>query len=415
MKKILFILLCVVFVIGLVSCSPEEPLRQEGLSSESETETNGTTGVTWDPNGEWVRYEDVDITISLEGPTEKLSLGAENYFYQQGCGTLLRYNKMTGEVSTACADPLCSHNDQECDLYTLQLMKAYAIRDNTIYYLRYLYKDQYIGEIWQYDLTTARAEKVFQLYGLFSSMVAIASGCYFTDSAYEVNESNEKEYTTVLYFVDLKGNVTKLATIKGFFNVVCILDGKLLLQENGGDNYTSDLYGRGMTVLDPKTQRPIFENYQYYMTPLGMKNGRVWTSLMRKHLETGEEEVVLENCAFYTVLGDRIYYLEYQEEPIELGSSPTGVNLSSYVDHFGGKLYSMDFNGEDKRLVIDDPNIYFYMLPSFRSSPLLDDRYMGIPLLVYLEVPGGIKPEYGQSMLVLDTKTGEYKVGVYEP
>ena len=78
----------------------------------------------------------------------------------------------------------------------------------------------------------------------------------------------------------------------------------------------------------------------------------------------------------------------------------------------------MDFNGEDKKLVVDDESIHFMKLPTVRNSPHMDDRYMGILLTHYEEATTGKRGliSYAwRSMLIYDTETGEYRIGLYEP
>jgi hypothetical protein len=172
-------------------------------------------------------------------------------------------------------------------------------------------------------------------------------------------------------------------------------------------------------VRDTKTVRPVFGNYQYYLSNMGRINGYSCLRLSRKNLTTGEESAVLDNIASWTVHNDRIYYLEILSESIEIGPS-AGTNPPMMLyDHFGGKLYSVDMNGNDKRLEIDAPNVYFRSLPSYGDPQLVGGRYMGIELRSFEETSDeervGLEERPGLSMLILDTQTGEYKISVYEP
>ena len=43
------------------------------------------------------------------------------YMYFRGTQTLIRFNKLTGEATSVCSDPICTHDTPECDFHRMFL------------------------------------------------------------------------------------------------------------------------------------------------------------------------------------------------------------------------------------------------------------------------------------------------------
>ncbi len=71
--------------------------------------------------------------------------------------TLYRLNPVTGNITTVCADPTCTHNSPECPFYGFDDHFEFYIENDILYYHQYYtFVRDHVGELTQDDFIEVR-------------------------------------------------------------------------------------------------------------------------------------------------------------------------------------------------------------------------------------------------------------------
>jgi len=306
-------------------------------------------------------------------------------FRQRSDGIPIRTMLTSGITSSVCIDPLCMHDDK-CPLYGISNISG----DNVIVlgnHYCFISGDVICDEnsgilsgevklcVYHMIDGTMRVletyrDNVFLLYGYDKFL-------YYITALYSKSDLGER-YDYVLYRADIKnGSIEEIPTDKIYSSagnsmntndipsIYTIDKDRIYWYAPGEDGYiyyTTNLAGkdrRELMVSNPRIMNgSYYDGWAYYTVNLG--SGSIaecrtdlerqkflnQQSLHRYHIETGKDEVLVENLGKYTVTEDGIFYTVCENAPAEIK-----FNGTAYYDIFGGKLYRMNHDGSNSALI----------------------------------------------------------------
>jgi hypothetical protein len=329
----------------------------------------------------------------------------------------VKINPVTQTVTDICLDPLCDHRE-ECPLYG---SRNFYITGNYLFFFRRndeLSSTRYehwfnVDDFCVYDMQRGTVRKLGE-YWLGSFSVRGGTGSYLYYSVNTRIEDEEQEdhmflRDFVMYRADAKtgeiieiplyGDYTGLSNdsrVSPSPNLVAIIGDTLYWHIFDVENrtliaYTTDLDGNNRIMLDGVPHvisHSVSYHNGYIYHPIGRPlpgfedDYSVWRQ--NNHLYRipsvdgsaevtpadgsdpdhpfGEDaELIAESVITFVIHGDKIYFQMMQEEP-ELVTlpedNPARVRNRERYNLAGGKLYVMNLDGTDKRLVADTGRVF---------------------------------------------------------
>jgi len=380
MKRILLIFLLIV-VVFISSC--------KDAKTESVTNTPNNNGNDTNTS-EKKSMEDIYFFRS----------GEQYGFLEDGkaiSGSLpYKINPISKTASLVCIDPLCTHGIN-CPLigggngifYVFGNYFVYVYRDIDIDILTSQITNS--AQLRVYDMVTGNHRKLTE----YEDALYFISGTenYFYYRIAQYNEENGSAYY-VNYRADIKtGNIIALGEYSSdhtgdaqFDDISMISDDKIYWNTPNNTFYTTDLDGNNKQSFNGRNagggflgafsyHSNYYNGYSYWserFIPLlsGKDVVSIPTSprdnnLYRIPIDAGndgenrenERELLAEHIISYALCGDKIYYtmLEENPEPIEYNGEIVKDLITNEEEHnwSGGKIYVMNVDGTDKRLVCD--------------------------------------------------------------
>ena len=360
MKRVIIIMLITVLLLSsLISCSRRNQFEDE-LESQKQAESQAyqpQTGSGIAENFIGIQVHD-DYTVSrydvsgyatsvikktsdkgfFEGKTKEelyalyqgnsVDDGSENFFPTgriitgQGQGDTFFYNKLTGNISSWCPDPLCDHNAENCIFnmcWNFYLVTDY-ISDEYIYF-RSTYNDEVV-RLYRCDHERNNVEKIYNNAQEVNDIFCEKDGIlYFTE--YQYVGAGQSSRCNLLA-LDLATMKTTVINKKYDFNSIFMMGDTVIFSERDDIKkyYKTDLSFETVELLfecvsiNAYTDRYItyLSNYTDVYTNGAAPIYNVYDIKTGKDVELG---------AIYnpTISGDYIYYRErMSDEEIEKSS-----------------------------------------------------------------------------------------------
>lgn len=260
----------------------------------------------------------------------------DGYLYTL-CDTLYRINTVTGNITTACGDPLCTHDNEECPYFGIgrKVLAYYISADGSVCFPG---DSGFVS----YDKEKMKRVLLDDYRGATSSF--FSPEVYYDDyriySGFEYDPEKD-EYTYGLRRADLKkggseffggttdsdGNYLPLMA-QPWFTVgdrLYLEDGKCFfsLDKDGGDR--KDLFGKkgenGYMYTDGE--------YVFYYC----EDDR--SSIIRRSLDGGEPETIVTGAyayQFFKLTDEYIYYMKPDGDDVVLGKADIRGYASSEVE-----------------------------------------------------------------------------------
>jgi hypothetical protein len=311
----------------------------------------------------------------------------------------VKINPVTQTVTRICIDPLCD-DKRGCPLFEANAL--YVTGNYVVYSKGYLTtapgSDELLYPIMVcvYDMINGT---VRELTGYTESVIVVAvTGNYFYYSVPEYDkESDSTSYT--LYRADaVSGSVIEIpdprSGQKGYLIDIHIFDGKIYWWDLIDGSWssvrlTTDLDGNnkeiapahlGLSLLGHRGQ--YHDGYTYftytnlgsrgsvgdppqtrYESWRGRRNNDLYRIIFDSADYSADHELLAESVIDYKIAGDKIYFMFLEDEPeaIEYGGEALWWNWS------GGKIWLMNLDGTDKRLLADTGYNLSDSLPGFHG------------------------------------------------
>jgi len=351
------------------------------------------------------------------------------YVFYGWYSKLLKCNVKTGVVTSVHTDPFCSHTNGDCPMNRIGI-NVFA-EGNSIYFMKSL-DLQEINQynIYKYDHINDKIS-VIQKDIHPNDIIVIGDYLFFWNifiqddesMIYELtryNMSNEKK--------DILSNDPNKSFSSWDIPVYYYHDDERIYWSQNAEIYSTnydyaDKRSEDVRGLVSGDYAYVYEhNYEkprsYYES--------VSCKLYRKNMKNGDMVLLSEDLDHYMVVDDKIIYvvahedaeIVYKPEPsfgeeFQGNDREVGSNDGVY-DHFKGKIYIVNTDGTDNRLLCEVPYTINYM-GYLGRKPLIAGDYVGIFISDYIEqneFTSNTSDVYGQlpNLLLVNYKTGEYKL-----
>ncbi len=366
MKKIICALLTVIFVLALFACD------KSGGGGEDHT-------------GEV--YEDFG------------NVAGDYLFYNaktkiEDFEPVLKYDVHTGEISTLCPDPFCTHMDDNCFFHSVAFMTYIG---NKVYFAK---KDVKTGKhgIYEFDVDT---ESGGFIYYVDTTVIQLTS--YYYDLYFKVSKSTN--------YIKLNAKTKETSELKnsGYGGMIqSVRNGKIVWYRQEGDDtsyYITDLDGN---MIEDNVTGSLSTGLYKYRSELHDKKRR--NIAFDKYLtKPGEEEkLIFENVGPGGPYKD--VYIGFDV-----------YDSDKYETEFAS-VWISDADGTNKKTIISDPDRKLHLLNWSQSgNDMVCGDYIGIrlgPEKYNYGIIDGNDENYENypecDMLIINIRTGEYKTARYE-
>lgn len=388
------LLITILAALTLTACNSEPEWIEYKSESES---TNEETTVSEFP---YIHVEDKPYSLNANNGISKLEYSdGYIYFYNgwtsagnKGSNTLKKLDPQTGEITSVCPDPVCTHNSPECDLYgfsdinyiyensvIFRRLYHYVIRDDEGYYVGKIDHSDYV----RYDMETDEIQ-VYEDYGEELGFTEYLRQIYVDGYQFYYDYVYDEEDDTYYYKIcrrDIETGEVKdmgIETTPGNIteDLIYTKDGRIYCT-NGVDIYSFDLngedrryhcqgdfgwnvYSDGTAIYyDVRREDDTFEIWKKdTLEAEGKSLGIICTrwKLTENYIYYTTDEEAVKNGT-YTYANEReIRRCDHNGENGELVFTFEGeyedVNTSDFIiiDNYLYTLYSTDSeNEEDKR------------------------------------------------------------------
>jgi hypothetical protein len=159
---------------------------------------------------------------------------------------------------------------------------------------------------------------------------------------------------------------------------------------------------------------PPFEYYRWF-----------GNSLYRESLNDGSRILLHENVTNFIVDGESIIYFVPVRDPKIAYQSETNPN-HIYHDNYEGKIYIMNTDGSNKRVLCEVPDVIIEGYWQWAANRMRTQDWIGVQLYGHIDerfdrsgVPNTVSVAQGYGvlpdLLLVNIKTGEYKIAEYIP
>ncbi len=281
-------------------------------------------------------------------------------FRVSNTGVPYKTSLVSGTTSTVCIDPLCLHDDDcpldESSYFGIPLGEYYCFVRGTISTMQGSDVRSGVTELCAYHLTSGECRVLVTYEDDIELLYGDGNYLYYTVAEYRESETDNL-FHYAYYRVDITNG--KMITLpleyeradsgsQGVSDFPCLytIDGDCVYwyeaAENGYIFYTTDLAGKNRCALELASPRVMNGEYHdgwaYYKNADG--------GLSRYHMESGKDSALCETIAAYIVTEAGIFYTVTESEPREIR-----WNNEVYYDLYGGKIYRMNLDGSDAKLL----------------------------------------------------------------
>lgn len=319
--------------------------------------------------------------------------------------TLMTLDLEKGDLLSVCPDPLCTHDNPECDFYGFDI--SFYVFDNSIYYRRgyhYLvYNDEGIlidkidhADLVRYNKATDKLS-IYEdyngdwTYSAYNSQLYIDNYQYFYDYVYDA-DSNKHYFHICRRNIDsgektyLGGDLNEEVVYERFLfeynGRIYITDGKTICSvtydwDDRQEHYTGDFSGEVLSNGQDIFFESCNEDQSVTINKLNLSDPD-------KTISSFDFE-----CSRWYLTDNYIYYLT------------ADTYYSGDIALTGSEIYRCDHNGNniEKICTLIDPNSTKYI-----SSMCVVDNYI---YCFYFEYDNGTQISYRDKILRIDTSTGE--------
>lgn len=364
-------------------------------------------------------------------------------------GVILKINPVTSNTAPVCIDPLCTHDNDDCPLYNIS---GAIISGNTLFFTK-IFKDSI--DIWRikkcvlyaYDMQNGSIKTLETYTDIVIFLGAKDNYCYYIRTECEETESG-LIYKYLFCKADGKsGKIIELPLDKNYEtsgginnrdypNIYAIENDRIFWCYSDGkvfEIYTTNLDGKNKEILNIDVNTREFDvlNGTYNngflycaavsqpeQNPLGDRMENYRTALQRElyRVSVADNSItsLCEKVGGYVLSGNRIYYVICEDTPEIVGT----FNGREEWNWFGSKVYSMAFDGSDKKIECD---LAGYNIDAMSGkSPFVgvvtvgETDYFALSFRDYLEDAYSSKYDRSPDIIIINTATGEYSISKYE-
>ena len=362
-----------------------------------------------------------------------------------GCAfsTPLKINPVTNSCTTVCLDPLCDKSF-ECTLFNA---RARAVSGDTMFFVLISSADDESPDdnkkLCAYNMTSGNLTvlSAFENYPIFVS--TYGDWLYYYElSTIEKAIDGKSQVEATLCRIKGKSKKIEQLTKGDEFNsaytftymslpqIIGFDDNKIVWNfwnENSGETecYRTDLRNSNKEMIyntaDDITNVKYSEGKVFYTKPIETSVDELTSKYEREkryrenilysfEISTGEINEVCSYVAQYAVIGDMVYYTMCQDE------IPKIVWEMGYeFDWYGGKIYSVNINGENTSLTAELDNIN--LVDFIDAKKIGDTIYLQMSFYEWSDndfYKSGKEYSTSNKTLILNCLTGEHSIAEWK-
>jgi hypothetical protein len=369
---------------------------------------------------------------------------SEYYIFSTWNRRLFKYNVITGTATSLHTDPLCDHNHTDCPVSYIH--HPIAVFGDFVYFIKQEWKRDESGRrvgtseenFYKYDYMNDRFTLVISDFsaGLFT---VVGDYIYSHDNVLLENGDTGLEF--VKY--DMKTGIsTVLIDAEEAANTMLMLPLNVRISSDrvywyaineAGEYIFSTAYDYRDIQSESRAMISIVQgDYAYipernYEPTYPMEYYKWFSnSLYRENIHDSSRILLADNVSNFIVDGENIIYFVPVKDPKVAYQSEINRNDIIYHDNYEGKIYIMNTDGSNKRILCEVPDViisYTLWATNHRRtqeyiaidlygdmSGRFEDR-SGVPNTIGDPQGYGILPD----LLLVNIKTGEYKIAEYIP
>ena len=338
---------------------------------------------------------------------------SDTYIFYKWYSKLLKCNVVTGTVTSLHTDPFCSHDNYECPVNDITGNVFSA--GNCVYFIKSVADVMKFNRnnIYKYDYIN---DKISVVQEDIYTYDVIVTGDYLFFWNILLQDDKTTKYELIRYNMSngKKDILTEPVDVTPMYYYH--KDNRIYWYQHSEGGF--DPFSTNYDYADKRSEDVIgwvSGDYSYvyehnYEKPRSYYE-RVSCKLYKKNMKNGDMVLLTEDLDQYMIAGDKVVYVVAHADAKIVYQAPSE---GAYYDHFKGKIYIVNTDGTDNRLLCEVPYTINYM-GYLGRKPLIAGDYVGIFISDYIEqneFTSNTSDVYGQlpNLLLVNYKTGEYKL-----
>lgn len=327
---------------------------------------------------------------------------------------LMKINVHTGAATPLCPDPLCSHNSGDCLFFGTFPNKYYVISDNSIYFFHMEPQDETYYLI-SYNWSTGKITQLYDTKNVLYGIILMENYLIFSEVIYDEKlEDGTLVTSTNIYRLNINENNADIEKLNQkplkYSHRPAWKEGERICWtiDPTSEEYTTNVDYKDIQEYN-YTSTGIMHMKDYtdseWYVEFDYKGSRSVVNKVNRN--TGERVYLDENAGTFFKYSNFIIYQKALDKETLVG---TGIDGHKYYSYTENKLYSINFDGSDKKLLCDlgDENYFYYLDLSSISEPTYNE-YRLIALRDYKYNAEGKITSLEVKYVVVNLITGEYK------
>ena len=319
-----------------------------------------------------------------------------DYIFDKPYGTIVKYNVHTGEMTTLCPDPFCTHDDGRCQFYRIG-SNSFTSIGNTVYYIT---TDEATGKtaVFSFDADTAETKTVYSSDGIFSRIYSYEYKLFI----YRLEGSYRGAKGSYVWYDTKTGKTEELCKDQIPQNYVFedIIDDRIIWRPFAEyEYYSTNLKGEDFKEYDFGYR---YGNHYEYVEETG-EDGSIHTNLYVTLKNETERKLLIDNPQYVQFCENKIIYtktIPYKEWKVFY----YGDGKYTERDPSCGNVYIMDPDGTDDHLLFHTDECIADILQEHDKQTTRCGDYYGIHIWSFKDDTDYI------NMLIVNLNTGEYVI-----
>lgn len=313
---------------------------------------------------------------------------------------ILKYNLVTGEVSPLCQDPYCDHTQETCPFYldVLNDVQVTYIGDIVFYKTQ---DEDGKARIVAYDNAQMHSEVVYE--GIYRVLEIFP---YQYSLYYAIIENDVPS----LYCYDTQSKSTKHVMTYESGSLYNIENDRIYIMIGKNIYNIYDLAGNRIEKADINDYRGYIYQIDDIHTTLGMRDMK-FSYYRTKMGSTNREKIAEEIGPVQKINNSCVYFIPEDLDEQRLVYS---TETEKMYDIFGGKVYIMDLDGSNVRLLCQVDDCDIKGLSGKANNKLTSGDWIGMHISKYAyNTPDNVVMK-NTDLLLVNLVTGEYRVARYD-
>lgn len=309
--------------------------------------------------------------------------------------TVLKYNVHTGECTSVCTDPFCTHDNPSCPFYNTNYVVGIG---NIVYGYRVDSGFKNIKhQIYSYNIDTEEMKEVYIPSGTVTELFSYDDYLYIHDNSGYIRfntvtsekESIERQYNASIYII--RGH-------------------KIIWGVNSKGSLPTEFIATDLTGKDPRPYN--FQIFGGYLHKTEQVNYSSAANIYLIDRDGNTIKTVIEKGRYPSIRDDCILYYGTTDDLFGF-SNPMYPEVGKGDNPCTGDIFITPFDTWEPKLLCHIDNGYFG-LTGFPQNPCVCGDWVGIATIDKYEYAKSLDfKETDSSLVLVNLKTGEFHISRY--